>query len=89
MHMAEWRALARTIILKGGTAKSKKSAGNNHLNTFEIVELFKNRLQHKSKLGSWWQERPVDKMAVDEIAVDEPGPYPNKMLCPKAQEGPI
>ena len=29
------------IILKEGIARSKKIAGKNHLNIFEIVELFK------------------------------------------------
>ena len=36
------RVLERTIILKCGTARSrKKIAGKNHVNIFEIIELFK------------------------------------------------
>ena len=39
--MVGWKAREQTIILKGGTAKSKKIAGKNHLNNFEILEFFK------------------------------------------------
>ena len=39
MHMAGWRALVGTIILKGQRGQ-KKIAGKNHLNIFEILELF-------------------------------------------------
>ena len=39
--------------LEGLHSKVKKIAGKNHLNIFEIVELFKNeQTQQKSKLGS-------------------------------------
>ena len=38
--------------LEGWHIKVKNIASKNHLNIFEIIELFKNRLQQKSKLVS-------------------------------------
>ena len=54
-----------------------KIAGNNHLNIFEIVELFK-KTESKNLMvnETGFDETKVDETAVDKIAVDEPGPHP-------------
>ena len=53
------RALERTIILKGGTARSKKLLVRITWTVLRPYSLRKNRLQQKLKLGSWLESRQL------------------------------